>query len=221
MEQRSETSVFSQLLPTGSVVVESSIDEAQAPLFPAEEQLITRAVLKRQQEFTAGRTCLRRALEQLDVPPTPILAGAMRNPILPEGISATITHSGDRCAAAAIAKGEVTAIGIDIEEHSPLEANVIDMILSPGEVAHVATLEDKSIYWDKLIFSAKEAFYKAYFQIVGEFLDFPELECTCFPDDNSMQARLVQDTDQPELMKQPFNAKYAIANGKIYTAFYV
>ncbi|MGW4024979.1 4'-phosphopantetheinyl transferase, partial [Streptomyces sp. NPDC005009] len=66
--------MIEELLPQTVVTVEAHGDEGvDAPLYPEEEALMKRAVLKRRREFTAVRSCARRAMDKLGVPARPVL----------------------------------------------------------------------------------------------------------------------------------------------------
>lgn len=213
--------IFSTLLPSDTAVVEKRIKDAQGQLFPEEQALLAKAVEKRKLEFTAGRTCLRSALGSLGVPAGPILKGAMRSPKIPKGFTGSITHSGEWCAAVALAQGDITAIGIDVEKHTVLKDNLLDMILLPNEQAQLKQLPENGIHWGKLFFSAKESFYKAYFQIVEEFLDFMQAEFVIDPTNQTLTAKLLIEPD-PKIAKfntEYYHGKYQVTNDYIYTAF--
>lgn len=213
--------IFSSLLPEDTAIVERKITDAQGELFPEEAALLAKAVEKRKLEFTAGRTCLRNALGSLGVPPGPILKGEMRAPKIPEGITGSITHSGEWCAGVALKQGDVTAIGIDIEKHTPLKEDLFRLILLPEEQAQLKKLPENGIHWGKLFFSAKEAYYKAYFQIVGEYLDFLQAQFEIDAAKETIRAKLLIDPD-PKIAKfntEYFHGKYSVASNYIYTAF--
>ena len=62
-----------------------------APL-PEEEPLIAKSVAKRRNEFITVRYCARLALEELGVPPVPILKGEKGEPCWPDGVVGSLTH---------------------------------------------------------------------------------------------------------------------------------
>lgn len=78
-------------------------------------------------------------------------------------------------------------MGIDAEPNVPLRRGVLQRIALPDEVAHVRRLaaDNAHVSWDRLLFSAKEAVYKACFPLTGVRLSFlqarlvldPELSC--------------------------------------------
>src|SRR4051794_1747725 len=81
------------LLPGTVVVVEAYGDEGtDAPLYLGEAAVMARAVDKRRREFTAVRSCARRAMEKLGVPPQPVLPGKRGAPGWPDGLAGSMTH---------------------------------------------------------------------------------------------------------------------------------
>lgn len=143
---------------------------AAHPAFPGET---VAGVAKRQSEFRAGRHAARAALAELGLPGRPIPAGADRAPIWPLGLIGSISHS-DRLCLAAVGRGR--GIGVDLEPAEPLEPQIHRMILSPedrgSEGAVISGLETR------LIFSAKEAAYKAQYPLSRQLFDFQTLAVT-------------------------------------------
>ncbi|MFD0658811.1 4'-phosphopantetheinyl transferase family protein [Thermocatellispora tengchongensis] len=144
--------------------------------FPGEEEAIARAVPKRRDEYVAARACARRALAELGIAPVPILSGPKREPLWPPGVVGSITHC-DGYRAAAVARDDVlVSVGIDAEPHAPLPDGVYDAIARPEEAARLPALRaaDPSICWDRLLFCAKEAIYKAWYPVTGRWLGFED-----------------------------------------------
>lgn len=115
------------------------------------------AVPARLREFSAGRHAARMALISLGRPVQPIPQGDDRAPIWPQGIAGSITHSRSACLAA-VSQGR--GIGLDLEEETPLEMDLWSTILLPEEQAWARSQPDPGLA-AKLVFSAKEATYKA------------------------------------------------------------
>jgi 4'-phosphopantetheinyl transferase EntD len=63
----------------------------------------------------------------------------------------------------------VTSIGLDAEPVAPLPGGVLEVVASPAEQEVVERLagEQPGIPWDTLLFSAKEATYKAWYPLTG------------------------------------------------------
>jgi 4'-phosphopantetheinyl transferase EntD len=172
-----ERSLFDQILPEGIVVVATRRD-VEAPLFHEEEPAIRFAVEGRRREFTTGRACAREALARLGLPRRAIPSEASRAPRWPPGVVGSITHcSGYRAAAVGRAR-DFDGIGIDAEANLPLPDGVLEAIALPGEREQVRRLlrEARGPCWDRLLFSAKEAVFKAWFPMTGTKLDFDDAE---------------------------------------------
>ncbi|MFI6851298.1 4'-phosphopantetheinyl transferase [Streptomyces sp. NPDC050416] len=171
--------MIGELLPQTVVTVEAYGDEgADAPLFPEEAALVTRAVAKRRREFAAVRSCARRAMEKLGVPPQPVLPGERGAPRWPAGLAGSMTHCDGYCAAALVRAADLASLGIDAETHGPLPEGVLPAVALPAEAERLRHLaaQRPDVHWDRLLFSAKEAVYKAWFPLTGKWLDFTEAD---------------------------------------------
>jgi len=153
-------------------------------LLPEEKALVAGASQKRRREFTGARVCARLALMRAGVRPAPILPGPAGAPQWPSGMVGSLTHcEGYRAAAVARAE-EFAAIGIDAEPNAPLPDGVLGKVASESERAAVARLagQARAICWDRLLFSAKEAVYKAWSPLTGSWLGFTDAEVELYPD---------------------------------------
>ncbi|GGS31880.1 4'-phosphopantetheinyl transferase [Streptomyces humidus] len=175
--------MIEDLLPESVVAVEAFGEEGvrefgDAPLYPQEEALLTRAVDKRRREFTVVRACARRAMEKLGVPPQPVLPGERGAPQWPDGLTGSMTHCEGYCAAALVRADDLASLGIDAEPHAPLPEGVLDAVALPAEAArHERLAEERpEVHWDRLLFSAKESVYKAWFPLTRKWLDFSEAD---------------------------------------------
>ncbi len=177
--------MIEELLPQTVVAVAAYGDEGvDAPLYPEEEALVARAVLKRRREFTAVRSCARRAMEKLGVPPQPVLPGERGAPVWPEGVTGSMTHCRGYCAAALVRAGDLASLGVDAEVHGPLPEGVLDAVALPQEATRLERLSGQhpAVHWDRLLFSAKESVYKAWFPLTRKWLDFSEADIEIVPD---------------------------------------
>jgi 4'-phosphopantetheinyl transferase EntD len=163
------------------------------PLFPEEEALLLRAVPKRRNEFALSRTCARRALTNIGVAPCSILRTSDRAPIWPPGIVGSITHCRSYTAAAVCSDVECRSLGIDAEINGPLPDGVLALIASPSEQLAIRQLPDHVVCWDRLLFSAKECVFKAWFPIARRWLDFRDAEVTIDPVNGVFVAELMVD----------------------------
>ncbi|MPV87874.1 4'-phosphopantetheinyl transferase superfamily protein [Georgenia ruanii] len=162
------------------VVVETFTTGPAAALPPEEAALVAAATPERRREFAAARSCARRALAQLGVAPQPILldrdvpAWAARAPRWPEGVVGSMTHSDGYHAAAVARASVIAAVGVDAEPNEPLPAGVRELVTTDEERALLARLSGTraDVAWDRLVFSAKESVYKAWFPLTRRWLDF-------------------------------------------------
>jgi 4'-phosphopantetheinyl transferase EntD len=171
--------VIEELLPDTAVVVEAYGDEGgEAPLYPEEEALVAQAVAKRRREFAGVRSCARRAMEKLGVPPQPVLPGERGAPRWPDGLIGSMTHCEGFCGAALARATDLASVGIDAEPAGPLPEGVLSAVALPAEAERLRRLaaERPEVHWDRLLFSAKESVYKAWFPLTGKWLDFSEAD---------------------------------------------
>jgi enterobactin synthetase component D / holo-[acyl-carrier protein] synthase len=170
------------LMPAAVVVVERFADPPGAELFPVEQAALVRAVPARRREFATVRLCARAALRQLGVEPGPMVPGAHGEPRWPDGVIGSMTHTDGYRAAAVAHQADAASIGVDAEPHMPLPDGVLETIALPEEQDALDDLAATHplVAWDRLLFSAKEAVYKAWFPLTGSWLDFEE--CAIAPD---------------------------------------
>ncbi|MGW5255620.1 4'-phosphopantetheinyl transferase family protein [Streptomyces sp. NPDC004012] len=178
--------MIEELLPGSIAVVEAYGRDALGDgvlLYPEEEAVVARAVEKRQREFRAARGCARQAMEKLGVPPGPILPGERGAPRWPDGLIGSMTHCEGYCAAALVHAGELVSVGIDAEPHDRLPEGVLEAVALPTEQTRLRALarSHPSVHWDRLLFSAKESVYKAWFPLTGKWLDFQQADIEIDP----------------------------------------
>ncbi|MFD8736182.1 4'-phosphopantetheinyl transferase [Streptomyces sp. NPDC059618] len=168
--------MMEELLPESVVAVESHGDDpaGEASLYPEELAVLSRAVGKRRREFAAVRVCARRAMEKLGVPPGPVLPGERGAPRWPDGVIGSMTHCDGYGAAALARAADLASLGIDAEPHLALPDDVLDAVALLAESERLDRLRarEPAVHWDRLLFSAKESVYKAWFPLTGRWLDF-------------------------------------------------
>lgn len=190
---RTGDAAIEEILPDPVVAAEAWDDCDDAALFAGEEAAVRRAVEKRRREFATGRACARRALERLGLPPGPVPSGKRGEPLWPAGAVGSITHcDGYRACAVARARDLLT-IGIDAEPHEPLPERLTGAIARPEELPRLAELSrsDPAVHWDRLLFSAKESVYKAWFPLVEDWLGLEDTTVTIDPAGRTFAARLL------------------------------
>ena len=193
-------------------------------LFPEEEALVARATEKRRREFTAGRGCARAALAALDVTPAPILRGYRGAPQWPDGIVGSITHCTGYVAAAVARTQDLVTIGLDAEPNAALPGGVLELISLPAERARLRELAAAwpGTGWDRLLFCAKEAVYKAWFPLTGRWLGFADADITIDATERVFTARL--QVPAPDVNGAPltsFTGRWLASDDLILTAIAV
>jgi 4'-phosphopantetheinyl transferase EntD len=213
--------VIESLLPANVASRAVWGDDPQAVLFPEEAGQIQGAVDSRSREFATGRSCARAALRRLGVPPVAILRGPKREPVWPACVVGSITHcSGYRAAAAAMRK-DVMTIGIDAEPHEPLPVGILQRVAIAQEEDWLTTAPS-GINWDRVLFSAKESVFKAWFPLARTWLGFEQALVTFEPAEGIFHARLLV-SSPPHSFIDPtgFHGRFLVRAGLILTAIVV
>jgi len=174
----------------GLVYAEVYDDPAGLAPMPEEEALIARSVTKRRNEFVTVRHCARLALGRLDLPPAPILKGDKGEPLWPAGVVGSLTHTAGYRGAAVGRSQAVRSVGIDAEPHDVLPDKVLEAISLPAERHEIAALPD-GLHWDRILFCAKEATYKAWFPLTERWLGFEDAHIAFEVDPSGVSGRFV------------------------------
>ena len=155
--------------PQTSIVL-SDVEDYRDQLFPAEAAEVEPMAEVRQIEFATGRHCahLAQANLGLDVMGIP---RKDRVPVWPAHSVGSITHSSK--VAAAMASTHFHSVGLDIEELGRVGENLHRLLFVEEEEAYIATSTFDAA---TVIFSAKEAGYKAIYPIAGKFIGFKEAQ---------------------------------------------
>jgi 4'-phosphopantetheinyl transferase EntD len=179
--------VIDLILPSSAHVAESFDDTLDPPLFPVEAGAVAAAVPRRQREFATGRVCARRAIASMGRRPVAIGRGEQGEPLWPRGVIGSITHcDGYRGAAVAPADALLT-IGIDAEPRQSLAPGLLGSIAVRSEIEQIRELTsgDPDTPWDRLLFSAKESLYKAWFPLRRRTCGFRQVVISLRPQSES------------------------------------
>lgn len=168
---------LSAIAPKGTAISEwiGAAPAALAPV-PSEAALVAQSGPGRREEFALGRWCARNALAQLGQPKRPILRTIDRAPAWPEGFVGSITHTQDYVAAIAAPARRFTAIGIDAERCCSVTRDLWPDLFTDAERARLVTLGDQAGELATIMFSAKEAYFKAFHPHLRQWLDFRQME---------------------------------------------
>jgi 4'-phosphopantetheinyl transferase EntD len=141
-------------------------------LLPEEDALVANAVPCRRSEFAAGRRSARLALGMLGCPARPLMTGALRQPLWPEGFAGSITHDGRYAAAIAWrARRDQPGLALDLIDRPslsvfPVIASAITHADEPGWNGEGALAR---------MFSAKETAIKILSPRLGCWIDLHAL----------------------------------------------
>ena len=213
--------MIADILPAWVASCERTTDVGEDDLFPAEREVLTRAVAKRRAEFSTVRACARQALAQLGLPPVPIVPGERGAPQWPDGVVGTMTHCDGYRAAALAPASRAIGIGVDAEPHGPLPDGVLGLVSLPAERERLAELAAArpDLHWDRLLFTVKESVYKVWFPITRQWLDFAGASVTIEPAEQTFTAELQvpgPTVNGAELKR--LRGSYLIADGLVISA---
>ena len=146
-------------------------------LHPAEENYFSQlSSVSRKEHYRSGRICAGEVLSKLGARGQPVLRDPQtREPLWPEGISGAITHSGNWAAAAAGKSSDVSGIGIDLEDlERQVDSRISRHVCIPEEQKWLQECGEEDFLEKnlKIIFSAKESIFKAFFPYTRTYLHF-------------------------------------------------
>ena len=213
--------MIADILPSWVAACERTVDVGEGGLFPAEQEVLVRAVAKRRAEFSTVRACARQALAQLGLPPVPILPGERGAPQWPDGVVGTMTHCDGYRAAAVAPASRAVGIGVDAEPHGPLPDGVLGLVSLPEERERLAELAAvrPDVHWDRLLFTVKESVYKVWYPITRTWLDFSGASVAIEPAEQTFTAELQVPgpTVNGAELKQ-LRGRYLVSDGLVISA---
>ena len=188
-------------------------------LHPAEENYFSQlSSVSRKEHYRSGRICAGEVLSKLGTRGQPVLRDPQtREPLWPEGISGAITHSGNWAAAAAGKTSDVSGIGIDLEDmERQVDSRISRHVCIPEEQKWLQEWGEDFLEQNlKIIFSAKESIFKAFFPYTRTYLHFHDARIL-------MEQTLFQKSKSDSLSKKEKNLKpekfefvYLLLNDKV------
>jgi Phosphopantetheinyl transferase component of siderophore synthetase len=188
-------------------------------LHPAEENYFSQLrSVSRKEHYRSGRICAGEVLSKLGTLGQPVLRDPQtREPLWPEGISGAITHSGKWAAAAAGKISDVSGIGIDLEDlERQVDSRISRHVCIPEEQKWLQECGEDFLEQNlKIIFSAKESIFKAFFPYTRTYLHFHDarilMEQTLFQISKSDSLSKKEKNSNPE----KFEFVYLLLNDKV------
>ena len=159
---------------------ETHVDERE--LLGEERALVAGALPARRSEFATGRWCARVALGQVaGARDLPLLHDEHGAPLWPPGFVGSITHTAGWTAAVAGRRGwraGIRSIGLDAEAAAALPPGVLEVVASRPEQREIERLgsAEPGTPWDTVLFTAKEATYKAWYPLTAVVLSHDDID---------------------------------------------
>lgn len=219
IQQRFSYTEYARPLFSDGVEMAWADPTAPMPRLIGDEALAVEQVRPaRAREFGAGRAAARDAMALLGQPPRPVLQSDDRAPIWPKGLTGSITHTARDCLAVVTDMPEIRALGLDMEPATPLESALWPEICTMAEMHWLASLgPSQRGNFAKLLFSAKEAAFKAQFMISRQMIGFHDLTLTVDLAQNRFDALLTTDV-AGFTPKAVFQGRFAILGAAFITA---
>ena len=186
-------------------------------LSPAERTYLENVSQNRKREFIAGRFCAHKAMVLANIPPEYIPIGGKGEPIWPSNVVGSITHSHGYAATAVARKSDIISLGLDAEIDEPLSSKVLRRISNDQEQEWAKTVGGTLMeHPGKILFSAKEATYKAWYPITHEWLGFKEARINFHDQGNTFTVHILKKGPISEM-----HGKFTIRKDVILTAIEV
>ncbi|MEO1331203.1 MAG: 4'-phosphopantetheinyl transferase superfamily protein [Pseudomonadota bacterium] len=206
------------LIPADVAAAAGAIEAWSDQLFPEEATEVDGAVESRRAAFRAGRAAARAALRALGRPPAPIPRAPERDPVWPAGLVGAITHSRTHSAALVAPADLYLGLGVDLEGAEPLKPQLRRKICRPEDRVDAPL---QAIERGKLIFSAKEAVFKAYYPRVRRYLDFLDAVLEIDEASGAFRAEIVNPDSPPLAGLRAFEGRWCVVEGQVLTALCV
>lgn len=166
------------MLPADIGLALRPVTAPAAPLPPEEARAVARAVPARRRDFAAGRMAARAALVDAGLAPAPLPMGPDHAPVWPPGACGSISHARGLAGALAARTGPWASVGLDLEGAAPMPPDMAALILTEGDRPPPEL--DPGL-GAMLVFSAKEAAFKAQFPLTGCWTDYREASVAIGP----------------------------------------
>ena len=177
----------------------AAIADHTAELSADEHDAFSKAVTRRRDEFSTGRWLARRTMAELGLEAGSIARGEQRQPIWPVGTTGSITHADDIAAVAVSPADACRSVGIDLELWQRVTSDLHRKLFTQAELSRLSSQPEMAA---GLIFSAKEAGYKATYPLAGRFIGFHEAEIDVDWQAGQFAIRYVGEHSQNAIMEQ-------------------
>ena len=187
-----------------SLNISLSIETDPTKIFYPEEEILLKNTLskKRKIHVIAGRSCAHLSIKKLfPEKDSPILRGYLGEPLWPDGIVGSISHTENCFAAAVASKDNYINIGIDVERYSSVFENIRPtLIADQNEIDKLIRFMDQAhALWH--LFSLKESFIKCFSPFLKMKLGFNACKITSYSQNGSFTIVSEKDDDVCDTME--------------------
>jgi enterobactin synthetase component D len=203
-----------------AVAVRAAMADADI-LPPVEAAVVRNAVLKRRQEFTAGREAARDALRQLGFVDPVIPRGDDRAPRWPEGAVGSIAHSDGQAVAVVARAAGFCAIGVDLERDGAVGEHLWPQIFGSGEIVPWKQQPmNMQAHWATVAFCAKEAFYKFQYPVTRSWREFADVQVAINFGTEELTIQTLHPVRINSTEMYNFQARFAVADTFVLVGLY-
>ena len=174
---------------SADVLVILPVADRWSALFAEERQALSSARERRRQGYASARCSAHEALARHGVDVAPIGRADSGAPVWPEGVRGSLTHSAALAAACVV--GARRSVGSDSEDTGRMSPGAAERILTAEERSALDLSATSGVDTATLVFSAKEAVYKAIFPLVGLYIGYREVRLEFDPHSQRFCARYV------------------------------
>jgi 4'-phosphopantetheinyl transferase EntD len=148
-------------------------DGDEAALLADEMAAFAGSVTKVRRASGAARIVARQLLSRFGhTEPHAIRKSTGGMPVWPDDIVGSLAHDARVAVAAVAARQDFLSVGVDVEPAEPIDPDLLAIIATPTERAAAPAEPIRG----RLLFSIKEAVYKAVYPLDGRFLDHHDVE---------------------------------------------
>lgn len=163
-----------EAMPVPGISIEHRVitDGDELALLPDEFGAFATSVIKVQRASGAARIVARELLLKFGQPQHAIPKSTGGMPVWPEGIVGSLAHDLKVAVAAMAMQRDFMSVGVDVEPAEPLDPDLLHLVATVNERRNI---QDDPC-GGRVLFSVKEAVYKAVYPLDRVFLDHHDVE---------------------------------------------
>lgn len=147
-------------------------DGDERALLPGEREAFASSVIKVQRASGAARLVARKLMQEFGQAQHAIRKSTAGMPVWPAAIVGSLAHDSTIAVAAVALRDRFLGLGIDIEPAEPLNPDLLDIVATERERQNIGHDPLRG----RVLFSVKEAVYKAVYPLNRMFLDHHDVE---------------------------------------------